>query len=328
MAAILFIASVSAARGRVTVRARAQLRRSPRPTATSAATPRATCSAESGRSASVRERSTRTRGPAPLHPAPRAARRALRPPGRPSPPPRPWRPPAVPRPGRRGSVEAKTRPSIATATWLPVSARRRAANASSRANPSTRWPRASVSRTIGAPTVSRSRPPSTRKGRATSVQPAASAPSETSVLPLAVRQHEHVRAHPVAVVPRDGLGGAGVALGDRGLELGQVGHERGALLRRLEPGPVGLHDEARRLRERARELRLGLLGHPARGEAEGQGGGQDGHERGGREDARAERAQGSCHHSTVKSCGATSPGAATRTSRRARTWPSFQTASV
>ena len=89
-----------------------------------------------------------------------------------------------------------------------------------------------------------------------------------------------------------------------------------------------LLDEARRLREAAREVRLGLLGHPARGEAEGQGGGQDGHERGGREDARAERAEGSRHHSTVKSCSATSPGAATRTSRRARTCPSFQTASV
>ena len=58
VAAISFIASVSAASGRVTVRATAQLSSTLTATAATAATTRASRSVRSGRSASARERST------------------------------------------------------------------------------------------------------------------------------------------------------------------------------------------------------------------------------------------------------------------------------
>ena len=62
VAAISFIASVSAASGRVTVRASAQLSSRLTATATTAAIPSASRSVRSGRSASARERSTSTCG--------------------------------------------------------------------------------------------------------------------------------------------------------------------------------------------------------------------------------------------------------------------------
>jgi hypothetical protein len=143
-----------------------------------------------------------------------------------------------------------------------------------------------------------------------------------------VGQHEHVRAHAVAVVAGDRLGGARVGLGDGRLELGQVGHERGALGGELEPRAVVLLDEPSRLGEAPRQLDLRLLRHPPGDEAEGEDGGQHRHRRGGGEDARAEGGEGPRHHSTVKSASTTSPGAPTRTARRDRTCPSFQTARV
>ncbi len=333
VAAISFIASVRAARGRVTVRASAQLRRRPSPTAARAATKRAARSVCRGRSASARERRTTTNGdPAPGRSGTRRATWLS--------PPRSS--PVVPSPPAaassaaswlRDSVEAKTRPSFATATWAPVRARRRAAKAASRAKPSVRCPRSSGaspprSRRIGASTVSRSRPPSSRKGAGSPLQDAASAPRETTGAAPAVGQHEDVRAHAVAVVAGDRLGGARVGLGDRRLELRQVGHERGSLGRELEPRAVVLLDEAGRLGEAPRQLGLRLPRHPPGDEAEGEDGRQHRDRRGGGEDARAEGGEGPRHHSTVKSCSITSTGAITRTSRRDRTCPSFQTARV
>ena len=328
VAAILFIASVRAASGRVTVRARAQLRSSPRPTATSAATARAARSAESGRSASARERRTRTMGAVSARAERRAEGRVLLalqhdPRDRRAPRGRPQGRVVAPR-QRRGEDPPLHRHGHVAAGQRAQARRERVVEGEAQHE---------VAQGLGVENDRRvdglEEPPALHPEGPRDVRPAGRVrPERDERPPLAVGQHEHVRAHPLAIVPRDGLGGAGIALGDRGLELRQVGHERGALLRRLEPGRVVLLDEARRLTEGARELRLRLLCHPAGGEAEGQGGGQDGHERRGREDARAEGAQGPRHHSTVKSCSDASPGAANRTSRRARTWPSFQTASV
>jgi hypothetical protein len=143
---------------------------------------------------------------------------------------------------------------------------------------------------------------------------------------LLVGHHEHVRVHLLAVVDRHLLHGRSVGR-DRRLELREVRDQPRALGRRLDQGAVLLLDEARRLRDTALQLRLGLLRHAPRDEEERGGHGQ--HRDDGRRDehARAQRGERARHHSTARSCSSSWP-ASTRSSRRLRTLPSFQSASV
>ena len=185
VAAICFISSVSAASGRVTVRATAQLSSTLTAMAPNAAAATAARSVRSGRSASARERRTTTSGAS--APSPSAARAApYSSPSSSTPAAGAAAQPASSPSCERGSVEANTRGPRTTATWLPVSARSRAANASSSANPSVSRPSTSggcASIRIGTSTVSRSRPPSTRKAESPAGQ-LPRVPSETRVRPL------------------------------------------------------------------------------------------------------------------------------------------------
>ena len=187
VAAILFIASVRAASGRVTVRARAQLRSSPRPTATRAATARAARSAESGRSASARERSTRTRGaPSPAPSAVRQGHVLLAVQVDPRHPRAPRRPPAGPRRGgaaasRRRRAPPSPPPRGCRSARAGAPRTRRRGRSPARGGRGPRGPRRR-GRSGRRPSRGAARPPPGRAGRA-SVQPAASAPSETSVRP-------------------------------------------------------------------------------------------------------------------------------------------------